>query len=236
VYRSLDPRSIVDAAGVLTRRIGERFPDSGLQDASEELVRVAGEVQQRSAAIARPNLPLRLAIGVLGFLLVGALAAAVTSSHVPSTAFALPVLIQITEGGINVMLLFGGAALFLFGTERRLQRRRALSAIHELRALAHVVDMRQLTKDPQRVLDANFVATASSPARAMSAFEISRYLDYCSEIFALIGKLAAVYARDFEDAPAIAAAGDVEALTTGLSRKVWQKLMILRFGPGRPAS
>ncbi|MCP5055457.1 MAG: hypothetical protein GY937_01900 [bacterium] len=236
MYRSLDPQSIADAAEVLARRIGERFHASGLEDAAGELVRVAREVQQRSEEIAKPNLPLRIAIGVLGFLLVATLVIAISSSHMPSAGFALPALIQVTEGGINVMLLFGGAAIFLLSAERRLQRRKALAAIHELRALAHVVDMRQLTKDPQRVLDASFVATASSPSQAMSAFEISRYLDYCSEIFALIGKLAAVYARDFEDSAVIASAGDVEALTTGLSRKVWQKLMILRFGPGVPSS
>ncbi|MBW2244826.1 MAG: hypothetical protein JRH01_22830 [Deltaproteobacteria bacterium] len=174
-----------------------------------------------------PTLPFHCAAGSFGALLV----AAVSSSQIPHADFALPALIQVTEGGINVMLLFGGATIFLLSTERRLQRRKALSAIHELRALAHVVDMRQLTKDPQRVLDANFVSTPSSPTQAMSVFEVSRYLDYCSEIFALIGKLAAVYARDFEDSAVIASAGDVEALTTGLSRKVWQKLMNLRFGP-----
>jgi hypothetical protein len=36
--------------------------------------------------------------------------------------------------------------------ETRVKRRRALRAIHELRSIAHVIDMHQLTKDPEWVL------------------------------------------------------------------------------------
>ena len=45
--------------------------------------------------------------------------------------------------------LIGAAVLFLVTLEVRLRRQRALAAIHELRSLAHVVDMHQLTKHPE---------------------------------------------------------------------------------------
>ena len=64
----------------------------------------------------------------------------------------------------------------------------------------------------------------------LTRFELSRYLDYCSEMFSLIGKLAAVYSKDLDDPEVVSAVNDVEALTTGLSRKVWQKLMVLESG------
>jgi hypothetical protein len=83
-----------------------------------------------------------------------------------------------------------------------------------------------LTKDPERLLTrAN--DTASSPKRTLSSPELLRYLDYCSEMLSLIGKLAALYVQKFNDPVALAAVNEVEELTTGLSRKIWQKIMIL---------
>ena len=102
---------------------------------------------------------------------------------------------------------------------------RALKAIHQLRAVAHVIDMHQLTKDPA-AYDESYVSTASSPKRSLSAAELIRYLDYCSELLSLTGKLAALYIQRFDDEIALSAANDIENLTTQLSRKIWQKAMI----------
>jgi hypothetical protein len=46
-------------------------------------------------------------------------------------------------------------------------------------------------------------------------------------MLSLMGKVAALYVQDFPDAQAVAAVDDIENLTTGLSRKIWQKIMIL---------
>jgi hypothetical protein len=46
-------------------------------------------------------------------------------------------------------------------------------------------------------------------------------------MLSLVGKVAALYAVDFEDEVVLAAVNDVENLTTGLSRKIWQKIVIL---------
>jgi hypothetical protein len=46
-------------------------------------------------------------------------------------------------------------------------------------------------------------------------------------MLSLIGKLAALYVQKFDDPVALAAVNEVEELTTGLSRKIWQKIMIL---------
>jgi hypothetical protein len=101
-----------------------------------------------------------------------------------------------------------------------------LKAIHELRALAHIIDMHQLTKDPEVILRGG-PATQSSPKRTMTTFEMSRYLDYCSEMLSLIGKVAALYVQRFDDPVALSAVDQIEDLTTGLSRKVWQKIMLI---------
>ncbi|TMP99740.1 MAG: hypothetical protein E6L09_08785 [Verrucomicrobia bacterium] len=69
--------------------------------------------------------------------------------------------------------------------------------------------------------------TKSSPRRTMTDFELSRYLDYCSEMLSLIGKVAALYVQRFDDPVALSAVDEIEDLTTGLSRKIWQKIMII---------
>ena len=187
---------------------------------------VAGESQKRSAWIAKPHKSLRLTIGVLVAIIVAALVFVVANSTLPRNGFDLVVLVQVSEAGINVSILLSAAILFLVTAEARIKRARALKAIHELRALAHVIDMHQLTKDPERLL-AGGIETPSSPKQNLSASQLIRYLDYCSEMLSLIGKLAALYVQKFDDPVALGAVNEVEALTTGLSRKIWQKIMIL---------
>jgi hypothetical protein len=83
--------------------------------------------------------------------------------------------------------------------------------------MAHVVDMHQLTKDPH---------TQTDPS-ALSGNDLTCYLDYCAEMLALIAKLAALYAERMRDSVVIDAVTEIENLTTGLSRKIWQKITLI---------
>jgi hypothetical protein len=101
--------------------------------------------------------------------------------------------------------------------------------------------MHQLTKDPDRVTGRGVADTESSPQRRMTPYELTRYLDYCSEALALLSKAAALHIEQFDDAETLAAVGEIEDLTDGLSRKIWQKITILdrvmsdeRPGPTAP--
>ena len=226
MYRSLDSEKILNTISTLSRRIAERFPGSGLNRVCEELLTIAGESQTRIAWIGKPQRALRILIGVLVALLVAVLVLVLDNASWPRNGFDLVVLVQVSEAGLNVFLLVSAAILFLVTAETRIKRRRALKAIHELRALAHVVDMHQLTKDPERLL-AHRLETPSSPKHNLTAPELGRYLDYCSEMLSLIGKLAALYVQKFDDPVALNAVNEVEDLTTGLSRKIWQKISIL---------
>ena len=90
--------------------------------------------------------------------------------------------------------------------------------------------MHQLTKDPERVgIEPH--RTASSPKSKLTQFELARYLDYCSEMLSITGKIAAIYVQRFRDPVVIAATNEVEQLCTGLSQKIWQKIMILHRTP-----
>ena len=130
--------------------------------------------------------------------------------------------VQALEASISSVVFIGAAIVFLVSWENRIKRDRALKAIHELRAMAHIVDMHQLTKDPESVLNPN-----PSAKRQMTPFELNRYLDYCGDSLALISKIAALYVQEFQDSVLLSAVDEVEELTSGFSRKIWQKITIL---------
>jgi hypothetical protein len=140
---------------------------------------------------------------------------------------------QSFEAAVSSIVFLGAAGVFLFTLETRVKRRRVLKAIHELRALAHVIDMHQLNKDPKDPRVESY-DTASSPTRDLTHFELSRYLDYCSELLALCGKIAAIYSQALDDGVVLASASEIESLCTGLSRKIWQKINVLKTPPAAP--
>ncbi len=85
--------------------------------------------------------------------------------------------------------------------------------------------MHQLTKDPESYFAPQ--TSTGTKKRSMTPFELNRYLDYCSESLALISKIAALYVQGFQDPVLLDAVDDVEDLTAGFSRKIWQKITIL---------
>ena len=136
-------------------------------------------------------------------------------------------ILQTLDAVANLVVLAGALLIFLVTLQRRLGRHKALKALHQLRSLVHVIDMHQLTKDPSLVLGHEH-DTAASPKRNMTPFELGRYLDYCSEMLSLTGKVAALYAQDLDDPVVVEAVNDIEMLATNLSRKIWQKIAILQ--------
>lgn len=226
---SLDPVRIVETMARLERRIEERFPGSGLGRLCASLLEVGEETRSRLDAVERPIVWLRTATWLMAaFVIVGCIAAvrAVVAEFPTGFGSAFDAL-QILESGIQDVVFIGVGLAFLVTAENRLRRAKALRHIRELRAIAHIVDMHQLTKDPDRLLHPETLDTDSSPARPLTREELGRYLDYCSELLSLTSKLAALYAERFDDAVVLQAVDEVEALTTGLSSKIWQKIMML---------
>lgn len=229
-YRSLDSAEIERTIEKLARRTEQRFPGSGLAKVVRELEGIAERASATAAWISRPLVWLRVGIALLLVVILAGLAMSARALQVQADTPTLPELVQGIEAAINDVVYVGVVVFFLVTIETRVKRRRALTAIHELRAIAHVIDMHQLTKDPEMVLGRG-QATGVIEARAMTLFELSRYLDYCSEALSLTGKVAAVYVQRFDDAVALQAVNEVEELTTGLSRKIWQKLSVLYAMP-----
>ena len=125
--------------------------------------------------------------------------------------------------------LTGAAIIFLFALEGRWKRQQALGDLDELRSIIHVIDMHQLTKDPSSTSPLSG-ATASSPQRTLTAPELVRCLDYCSEMLSLAAKVAAIYAQSSKDPTVIEASSDLQQITANLSAKIWQKINIAQAG------
>lgn len=224
--RELDSGHIVATAGAIQRRISERFPDSGLGRVSAELVAIATESEARLERLRRPYWPMRVLAAVGVVTVIGVAVAAVLTVQVRGGVETVSSFLQGLEAAINDVVLVGIAVWFLLTVEARWKRRLALRALHELRSVAHIIDMHQLTKDPEQVLSPAR-STASSPVRLLSRFELARYLDYCSELLAITSKLAALHVQHLNDPVVLAAVNDVQGLTSGLSAKIWQKITIL---------
>ncbi|MCA9835507.1 MAG: hypothetical protein KC422_01270 [Trueperaceae bacterium] len=225
-YKALDTDKIVTTVEILGKRIHERFPNSGLYRVSQQLLDIAFESRKRTAEIKEPIMWVRALNVFFIVLIILTLLGSMARFRLGFADLHFFDFIQALEAGINDVVLIGAGVFFLITLEQRIKRTRALKALHELRSVAHVIDMHQLTKDPERLLSKGD-RTASSPKASMSPYELGRYLDYCSEMLSLTGKLAALYMQDFDDSVVLQSVNEIEDLTTGLSQKIWQKLVIL---------
>jgi len=227
--RALDAGKILATAEVLRARVEQRFPTSNLSEVAAELALITAEAADRARWLARPNLWVRAGAIVLGILLasIPIITFVYGFLRFREVASSLSDLAQGIEAGVNEAILLAAAIYFLVTIERRMKRNRALTALHELRSLAHIIDMHQLTKDPE-VFGAEWEPTSASPARSeLTPFQLERYLDYCSEMLAVLSKVAALYVQHFQDDIVLRAVDEVENLASGLSRKIWQKITIL---------
>jgi hypothetical protein len=225
-YRQLDENQIGATLLRLQRRVSERFPGSGLSGVTGELVSFSRDAFDVVAYLRRPNWPIRLAAGTVIALMMAVLIAAASRVELPGQVNRLSELVQMLESAINDIVFLGVGIYFLLTIESRMKRRRALDALHRLRSVVHIVDMHQLTKDPERLMVPHS-DTASSPERTMSPPELGRYLDYCSELLSLTSKIAALFVQDFNDPVVLSTVNEIETLETGLSGKIWQKITLL---------
>ena len=130
------------------------------------------------------------------------------------------------ESVINDLVFAAIAVVFLWAFPERFERRTLLRLLHRLRSLAHVIDMHQLSKDPEQVMP-TYVRTAQSVSHGLDADQLHHYLDYCSEMLSLTAKTAALCAEHSSDDVVLNTVSTLETLTTELSNKIWQKISLL---------
>ena len=213
----------------LERRIHARFGERGLTKAVRDLgqlvVLVQTEAGESHARLRRTTLAARATsitiIAATLLVLVFSLRLAVIEGLERRADW-----IGLVESVINDLVFAAIAVLFLWAMPERLERRSLLRLLHRLRSLAHVIDMHQLSKDPEQV-SPTYVATAESVRHGLNADQLYHYLDYCSEMLSLTAKTAALCGEHTSDGVVLETISTIETLTTELSNKIWQKISLL---------
>ncbi|NJM83821.1 MAG: hypothetical protein HC844_16435 [Tabrizicola sp.] len=233
-FRRLDPAHILATARRLEQRAARRFAGRGLHKVSTEIVALTETTIAETAALIPPIWWLRLLIAAV--VLAGAALFLSVGSVIPLNQIGRDSIrsVEGVEAAINTLVLAGLGLTALVRLEARVKRQRVALGLHGLRSIIHVIDMHQLTKDPV-TLTVDYAPTAVSPERGLSAAELARYLDYCSELLAITGKLAALYAQAVPDDRVAQAVNDIEMLGSNLSRKIWQKIMMIETLSSPPA-
>lgn len=228
-YRHLRADKLIETADRLAARVVFEFPEAGLGEVAQTVAEVVRHAVERAEAIRRPNWWLRGGLACLGLAVLALAAVGVTVALRDQERFADRFMDLLrTASGAAVGL--SAVVVFLVTLETRLKRSRAVAAILELRSLAHIIDMHQLSKDPD--------APAGPAGAKYTRAELLRYLRYCTELLALVSKIGQLYVEDFSDGTTLAAVDGCEDLATGLSQKIWQKIMILEdedCGPVTPS-
>jgi len=210
----------------LEKRISDRFPGSGLDGVVNDFLFIAKKSKKNIEWISKPHYLMRILSYFVILMAIGGVIYSFTQINYNSDILILSNLITTSEAFFNEVVLIGAAIFFLITIETRVKRSKTSKFLNELRVIAHVIDMHQLTKDPG-MHDDYGRNTENSPSRELSLFELQRYLDYCSEALSLVGKIAALYAQSLPNEVVVRTVNEIENLSSGLSRKIWQKLIII---------
>ncbi|MEM1295075.1 MAG: hypothetical protein AAGH89_06895 [Verrucomicrobiota bacterium] len=224
MVRTLDASKVLKTALKLQARMKERFPSRGITEVVADVCTVSGEAAEVAKHLRRPMIWYRVIATIVIMAIVVGLIILMFIFR-PEEELGFVDLVQTFEAGVNDLIFIALAIFFMVRLERRLKRQKALDMLHKLRSLAHIIDMHQLTKDPDSIVRED-LRTSSSPVRDMTPYEIKRYFDYCSEMLAILSKLAALMVQDFDDLVTLNAVNEIENLTSGLSRKIWQKITV----------
>jgi hypothetical protein len=213
----------------LERRIHARFGERGLTKAARDLGQLVDRVQTEAAQsrdrLRRTKLAARAGgIAIIGATLV-ALVLSLRSAVIDGLAHTAD-WVPLVESVVNDLVFAAIALVFLWAFPERLERRALLRLLHRLRSLAHVIDMHQLSKDPEQT-SPSYTPTAQSIRHGLDAEQLHHYLDYCSEMLSLTAKTAALCAEHSTDGVVLETVSYIETLTTDLSNKIWQKISLL---------
>jgi hypothetical protein len=229
VKEPLEADAVREVVVELETRIAARFPHRGLRQVAADLAVLVDAVETSTTETQGRVRVARIASRVVMVLILGGTLVALAfafkdavvdpEGDIRSSLDVLPLI----ETTINDIVFAGIAVFFLYSFPERVQRGRLLNLLHQLRSTAHIIDMHQLTKDPEQ-LKSSFVPSSASRPLELTRDEMERYLDYCSELLALVGKTAALCAEESRDDVVLDTVSTVETLCVGISRKIWQKI------------
>lgn len=224
-FRHIEASRLRETTAWLEKRIRATFPGRALGRLAGDLRDLVGDVEARCVRIAKPDWPLRLLVGasiLLLFALLGATFSALRASDGPASWAEL---LQGIEAGLNELVMVGLVILFLTSLETRRKRRQALAGLRDLRGVAHVIDLHQMTKDPEIALARRL---DGEEVERLSGEELQLYLSYCADLLSIVGKAAALYGQVLDDAVVLATVDEVESVSARAAGKIWQKMALIR--------
>ena len=224
-YSELDAVHILNTLRGIEERIATHFPDSGLGKVSVELGEVGRSIVRLVDKLRQPIWTLRMLtmIGILALIGVAIWVFYMALAISPTGQDGLMETLQAIESVTNELIFLTIGIIFIATVENRLKRRAALDSLHRLRSFAHVVDMHQLSKDPNDI----FEPRKEGDVRFHTPEQLVRYLDFCTDLLSINSKLAALHVQYFQDNQVLNSVSEVETLSHELSRKIWQKIMII---------
>jgi hypothetical protein len=209
--RHLDPHKLISTSAALTSWIDRDFNHAHLALVAANVHRLTQEAVVTAQRIRQPIWLLRIGIwGLILAFIAGAIHQLVTHR--------LDEILHFLDETKGAALYLGAFLLAFITLEVRLKRRRALKAISELRAVAHIVDMHQLAKDQ----------TIEEFRERTTPEQMESYLHACIALLALLSKIGQLYVENFPDAGATQSVNDFEMIATGLSNKIWMKILNLK--------
>jgi hypothetical protein len=225
----LEARYIANAAAKLEARIRARLPGRRLADVAERLSKMVPEIHDGfETSYHRYQVTRWWSRALSTVIVVGTVVTLVVAfrDQVHSGNLHPRDLVPVAESTINDIVFASIAVFFLWALPERRERRTLVGLLHQLRTLAHVVDMHQLDKDPEQART-DYVPTDKSPPNRMNAEELHHYFDYCSELVSLIAKTAALCAERTSDPVVLGTVSNLETLAAQMSQKIWQKISLL---------
>ena len=220
----IHPQKLIDTIKAVKLKLERDFPGSGLARLCGALLLKGEEVGANLRQITRPVWLLRLLTWGLALLIPCGIGFALYQFQLSHESISFADFVNLLESGTNETFLVSAFLFFLITFEQRVKRDRAMRSLHELRSIAHVIDMHQLGKDPASVSEPD--KEISKEQTVKTSQDLRMYLDGCSEMLSLTGKIAAMYLNRLSDPSVVNAVNDIEQLTTGLSRKIWQKILL----------
>ena len=215
-YNTLIVDHVIRTIRRMDRQIDTYFPDRNLANLSSSIIEFAIRHESDLERIDRPNIPIKLAIGLAISLMSGLVIYWLYELFIQNDGSGIIFQPQDLDAFINILIFGSAITWFLLNWQAKSKRRFIIGRINELRSFGHVIDMHQLTKDP-----------FFDDEMEMSDKDLIRYLDYCGDLLSCCSKLAATYLEHTDDETVVQYVNEFESLTGQFNRKIWQKITIL---------
>lgn len=208
--RKLNPVKLIETSKALAAWVVAEFPGTGLSKISEEIEKLTEEAVCTAEKIRRPNIYLRIGI-------IGIITAIVSGIAYHTYTHTLDEIIGFGKGFgfLGVYLLT--ALVFLVTLEIKWKRIKAIKAVREVQAMAHIIDMHQLAKDSE------IEKFRKDPV--LFKEKIMGYLHACTALLSLTSKIGELYIEHFPDEVAVRNVNEFESVCNGMNSKIWQKII-----------